>query len=232
VAPAERNLTQTRSWPLAVLAFVCLAGPLTGATMLAWTHADWMPQLEQSESRLGWFTTLGALSAGLSLLPTHAVSLVGGMLFGGVGGTMAATASVTLAALLAYLVMRPMSSRRTASLLSRRPRAQAVQQALLHSGSRRTTSVVVLVRLSPLMPFALTNMLMAALGTRLPEFTTGTVLGLMPRVALVAFAGEGLRELDLSRGSDRVTLAVGTVVTVAALVVLGRIARRALPETA
>lgn len=217
-----------RSWPLAALAAFTVVMPAVGAAVLVWANAEWLPPLRAAELRLPLFVVAGALLAGLSLLPTHAVSLVAGMLFGAVFGTLAAMASIAAAALLGFVVLRPFAGPRTTAWLANRPRAGLVQRALLQSGRRRAASVIALVRLSPVMPFALTNLLMAALGAGAREYTLGSVLGLLPRVALVAVAGDGLAELDLSRASDRTTLILGVAGTLLALALIGRLARRAL----
>ena len=154
------------------------------------------------------------------------------MVFGGLAGTATAAVAVLGAALIGFVVLRPLAGPRTTAWLDRRPRTATVHQALLHSGSRRAIFVIVLVRLSPLMPFALTNLWLAGVGTRLGEYAVGSIVGLLPRVALVAFAGAGLAELDLSEGRDQTTFVLGAVATVLALVVIGRIGRRALQGSA
>ena len=64
----------------------------------------------------------------------------------------------------------------------------------------------------------------------LREFLLGSVVGLAPRVVAVAVAGAGLAQLDLSRGADLRLAVLGAVATVALLVVLWAVGRRALRE--
>jgi uncharacterized membrane protein YdjX (TVP38/TMEM64 family) len=92
--------------------------------------------------------------------------------------------------------------------------------------------LVALLRLSPLLPFAATNLVLAAARVPVLPFLAGTALGIAPRVCVVALAGSGLSELDLSRSSDQRLAVLGAVATVLVLVVLTRLARRVLRQTA
>ncbi|MFG0315994.1 MAG: TVP38/TMEM64 family protein [Planctomycetota bacterium JB042] len=215
------------------LAAFMVLGPLAGALLLVATADDWYPPLEglSGLGALAAIVVATVVLAGLSLVPTHATSLVAGMRFGAVLGTGAALLGIVGAAALGFLVLRRLTRDRALLLLDRRPRAAAVHRALVERRGR-TIGLIALVRLSPVMPFAGTNLVMAAAGVRLREFLIGSVLGQTPRVVAVVVAGAGLSELDLSRSGDVRLAVVGGAATVAALVVIGRIARRALRETA
>ena len=222
--PAARPL-----WTLGPLALYTVGGPAVGAGVLAATSDRWWPPLAALPTLEAVLLFVGAAAvlAGLSIIPTHAASLVGGLLLGAVGGSALALLAVGLAALLGFLLMRPLAAGRTARLLADHPRAAAVHGALFRQGPRRTFGLIALVRLSPVMPFAATNLVMAAAGVRLPVFLAGSLVGLAPRVVLVAVAGAGLAELDLSRGVDSAWAVAGLAATVLLLAVLGRIGRRA-----
>ncbi len=215
------------------LAAFMVLGPLAGALVLVATAETWYPPLERlsSAGALAAIVVATVVLAGLSLVPTHATSLVAGMRFGAVSGTGAALLGIVGAAALGFLVLRRLTRDRALLLLDRRPRAAAVHRALVERRGR-TIGLIALVRLSPVMPFAGTNLVMAAAGVRLREFLIGSVLGQAPRVVAVVVAGAGLSELDLSESGDVRLAVVGGVATVAALVVIGRVARRALREAA
>ena len=135
-----------------------------------------------------------------------------------------------LGAALGFVLLRRLVGERLVHALARRPRAATVHAALL-SRRRRLLGLVVLLRLSPVMPFAGSNLVFAAAGVEARTFLLGSVLGLAPRVALVALAGAGLSELDLSHTADARLAWLGGLATLASLVVLGRIGRRALAES-
>ena len=102
--------------------------------------------------------------------------------------------------------------------------------ALLRSGGRRAAFVIGLVRLSPVMPFAGTNLLMAASGVRLVPFALGSGVGLAPRVLALVFASAGLSHLDFGEPGQGAMAIVGIVATVLGLLLLGVLAKRALRE--
>ncbi|MBI1382648.1 MAG: hypothetical protein GC161_16355 [Planctomycetaceae bacterium] len=213
------------------LAAFTVAGPALGAALLVATGAVWFEPLK---SLGGWAAPVLLVATvvlcGLSLTPTHATSLVGGMLFGATWGSALALASTLAAAIFGYHALRPLALSRATAALASRPRATTVHRALFHGGTRRTALLIALIRLSPAMPFAATNLLMAAAGVRRSPFLFGTLLGIAPRVALVASAGAGLSTLDLTQTTDQRLLAAGAAATLLALLVASALARRALTE--
>ncbi|MEZ6016102.1 MAG: VTT domain-containing protein [Planctomycetota bacterium] len=215
-----------RLGPLA--AFTAL-GPLVGATVLAASSETWFPPLEAAGAGAVPCVMFGTvLLAGLSLVPTHASSLVAGLLFGVTGGTLVAVAGVLGAALLGFFVVRRIVGERFLQQLAAHPRASAVHTDLLRRGAARAALFIALIRLSPVMPFAATNLLIAASGVRPWAFLAGSLVGLAPRIVAVVLAGAGLADLDLSQAADQRVVIVGGVATIAALAVIGALSRRAL----
>jgi uncharacterized membrane protein YdjX (TVP38/TMEM64 family) len=215
--------------PLAPLAVFTVVGPALGALVLAATASRWFPFLEGlGPAALPILVLATVVLAGASLVPTHATSLVAGLLFGAAWGSIIALGSVAAAALVAFGLVRKVVGVRLVEALARRPRAAAVHQELLLRSGRRAAALIALVRLSPVMPFAATNLVMSAAGVTWRVFLLGSIAGMTPRVVAVAWAGAGLAELDLGAAADRRVALVGLLATVAALVVAGRLGRRAL----
>lgn len=218
---------------LGPLAAFSVVGPTVGAVVLVATAGGWFGPLEGSGVWAAvWLWLATVVLAGASLVPTHATSLVAGMLFGSVRGSLLAMTGIAGAALFGYALLRRLVGERALDALARRPRSAAVHRALVRRRGHQVAGLLALIRLSPVMPFAATNLLMASSGVRLGPFLGGTLLGIAPRVVAVAVAGAGLEELDLSRGADRRLAIVGAVATVVVLAILGQIARRALMRTA
>jgi len=216
---------------LGPLALFTVGMPAAAVPILAATHEQWLPVMRDAGLPfLPWYVLLGAALAGLSLVPTHAVSLVAGLLFGAGGGSAVALFAVLLGAGLGYGIVRRVVGDRLLAGLDERPRASAVHRALLHSGTRRAIGLIVLVRLSPVMPFAATNLLFASAGVGWRTFLTGSAFGLAPRVIAVAVLGAGLSAFDLSTSPGRAWTVAGLAITVVSLVVIGRWARRALDD--
>lgn len=216
---------------LGPIALYTLAMPALAVPILAATQGWWFAPLDEAGTGVvPAYVVVCALLVGLSLVPTHAVSLVAGLLYGAWVGVAVAMGAVMLGAVVGYGALRPLVRRRAIEGLATRPRAAAVHRALVHGGLRRTTGLVVLVRLSPVMPYAATNLLMAGAGIGWREFLVGSGIGLAPRVIAMVVVGAGLSELDLSTSLDRGWLVAGMVATVASVLVIGRIAKRVLDE--
>jgi len=204
-------------------------GPLLGALVLAGTAPLWVePFLEAGPWRVPVFLLLTAVLAAWCLIPTHASSLVGGMAFGFGFGTVLVLAGTALAAALGFTTLRVLLREKALEGLSHHPRAEAVHREFDEGHALRTMALLALIRLSPVMPFAGTNLLMSTTGIGLVPFLVGSIVGQAPRILAVVWIGSSLTELDLSQASDQRVLAVGVAATVVALWILGRISRRAL----
>ena len=207
--------------------------PLTGTFVIAASAPHWWPLLrDMQQGQQLAFLVATVLCAGLCLIPTHASSLVAGLLFGVTQGIALALLGTLGAALLGYTLLRRLAGTRAALALAQRPRAATVHAALFQGGRRRTAGLVALIRLSPAMPFAATNLLMASAGVRRSAFLCGTLAGISPRVVAVVLAGAASRELDLSRSTDRTFAVFGVLATVLVIAIVGRISRRALARYA
>jgi uncharacterized membrane protein YdjX (TVP38/TMEM64 family) len=230
LAPRRIVATVRELGALGPLALFIVVGPLGGATLLVATNEQWYGPLASMSlpPQLALFLGVAIAACGLSLVPTHAASLVAGMLFGAAWGSTAALAAIACAAVLGHAVLSRIVGDTLVARLAQRPRARAVHQALVHESQPRSAFLLALVRLSPVMPFAGTNLLMAAVGQRLPAFLAGTVAGIAPRVVVVATAGAGLSELDLSQSGDQRLALIGAAATLVALVAVSLVARRAL----
>ena len=208
------------------MASYTVAGPVLGAIVLTALWPWWWPPLESADALpVLCFLTVAVVASAASWIPTHAVSFVSGMLFGVTIGPVAALLTIVAAALTSVRVFRPWLQQPFGELLRRHPRADAVHTALLERSGRSVIPLIALVRLSPLMPFAATNLLLAGSGVRVRDFLLGSGLGLAPRVILVAVAGAGASTLDLHRGTDLRLAIAGVVATVAALWLLARVGR-------
>lgn len=249
VGPAVADLAQmlfarltalsVRSWratvalgPAGPLLVAAAVGPVLGLVLLGATSAQWLPLLQQGEVGLFGFAAAATLAIAACLLPSHATSLVAGYVYGGGLGSGVAMGTVLVAAWLGYVVLRRVVGDRVLAAVAGSPRASAVHGALLQRGPWRTVAFVALLRLSPVMPFAATNLLMAALGVRLGGFLLATALGLAPRVLGVAWLGAGLGELDWRAPGDRWLAVLALSATAAVLFVVGRAARTALRRAA
>ncbi len=165
---------------------------------------------------------------GLALLPTNVIGMLGGWAFGFPLGITLLMTGIVGAALASFLINSRIVGDRLPEVFGAHPKAKAIYTALLGQSVRRTTLIIFLLRLSPAMPFALTNFLMASARVPLQSFLIGTFFGMLPRSSAVVFVGAGLSELSFNNPEDAWLLIFGIVATIFSAFVIGAISRRAL----
>ncbi len=122
----------------------------------------------------------------LSLPGAAFLTVSGGFLFGLPLGASAAVVGATLGATIIFLVARTALG----EPLLRRAGPRATQLA---EGFREDAfSYLLFLRLVPIFPFFLVNLVPAFAGVRLGPFVAATVLGIIPGAVAYAFAGIGL----------------------------------------
>ncbi len=214
---------------LLLLAIWSAAVPAAGAAV-AWATSDhWVAALRAAGDAAPWWCLLLTIAlTGLSLLPSHVSALACGYALGAATGTLVAWTGIGLAAVLGYALALPLVVARTERVLAHQPRAAAVHRALLDRSRGPRIALVALLRLSPAMPFALTNFLMAAAKVPFVDFQCGSWLGMTPRIVAVTLAGAGLSELVEQKPQSPWLLVIGIAATLAAVTWIARIARQAL----
>ena len=180
------------------------------------------------------YALIFGVTAGLGLLPTYAQAFLGGWIFGSLTGTIGAMAGILLGASLGYVVSRLVSGRRVEAIIDRRPRVEAVRDALVDQGVLRSTGIIALLRLSPNSPFALSNLVLGGSRAGVIAMFLGTLFGMLPRTALAVVLAatantEGTRGLgDVVRERGPLVTVVGLVVLIVAFVIIARVGRMAL----
>jgi uncharacterized membrane protein YdjX (TVP38/TMEM64 family) len=145
----------------------------------AWVAAH---QVLAALAYLGIYVAVAALS-----LPGGAfLTLIGGFLFGPIlGGSLAVTAA-SGGAVLVFLFARRLFGEDALAQLG--PRA-----ANLAANIRANAwSYLLVLRLVPLFPFVLVNLVPALVGVRLKTFALTTIFGIIPATFVFALAGSGL----------------------------------------
>jgi uncharacterized membrane protein YdjX (TVP38/TMEM64 family) len=183
---------------------------------------------------LALYTGAFMLAAGLGILPTYAQAILGGWVFGFALGFPAALAGFLGGAIIGYAAARTVARTRVEQVIEENPKARAARDALVGRGFWSTMGVVALLRLPPNSPFAITNLVMAAVGVPKVAFAVGTLLGMAPRtgvaVAFAALAARGGRDIQefLKEGPGKWVLVGGIVVMLGVLALLGHIGKKAV----
>lgn len=165
--------------------------------------------------------------SGVGLLPTFAISVLGGYAFGVRVGFAAALAGFGGASVVGYLIARTVARDKVEQEIASHAKARVVRDALVRSGFWKTLMIVILVRVPPNSPFALMNGTLAATGVRPTPYILGTLLGMAPRT--LAYVMIGSQVTDWSNPDKPKWLFFGGIgVTVVVIVIIGSIANRAL----
>lgn len=214
---------------LTPLALVATFLPIVGsATLIAFIQPIGLWLKENWEFGILVFLAGTLFFCGLSLLPTNVIGVVGGWAFGFELGLLVLMAGVVGSAFVSFVINSRLSGGKLPDLADRYPRSSAVYRCLVKDDFWRTTLIIVLLRVSVLMPFALTNFLLASARVPIRTFLFGTTLGMLPRSAAMVFIGSGLSELDLTNSSDTYVFILGVIATIATVIVIAALSRRAL----
>lgn len=154
--------------------------------------------LRENRALLGEWVAANAVLAALVYIGVYAaavavslpgavfMTLAGGFMFGAVSGTVYTVAAATIGATAIFLVAR------TALGDSLRTRA-GPWMARLEAGFRdNALNYLLVLRLVPLFPFWLVNLVPAVLGVPLRIFVAGTAVGIVPGTFVFCLAGDGL----------------------------------------
>lgn len=164
------------------------------------------------------FVALYVALVALSLPGATVMTLAGGMLFGPVPGAVLAAISATIGATLVFLLARRIFGADGLAKLG--PLAGRIA-----AGIRRDAVPYLLsLRLVPLFPFVLVNLVPAFCGVGLRVFVLTTMTGILPATFVFALAGAGLGDVLAAGGSFE----IGSVLTPPVLGALAGMAALAL----
>ena len=172
------------------------------------------------------------VAAAVLLLPGSVLTIGAGFAYGPLWGLMLISPVSVLAATTAFLLGRTIARDWITRRLGQDPRLAAVDAAVGQSGFK----IVLLLRLSPLFPFNVLNYTLGLTRVRLRDFVLGSWIGMLPGTALYVYIGSLVTSAsELASGdhqssgvAGRVLLVVGLVATLAVVVLVTRIARKAL----
>ncbi len=153
----------------------------------------------------------------LSLPGGMVLTVSGGFLFGAVLGGALAVVGATLGATLLFLVAR---SALGDLLLAR---VQGRLREMQRGFSEDAFNYLLVLRLVPLFPFFLVNLVPAFLGVSLRTYVSATLIGITPATFIFALAGSGFGAV-FDRGDSFSPASVLTPQTMAALTGLGLLA--------
>jgi uncharacterized membrane protein YdjX (TVP38/TMEM64 family) len=223
-APARRGLG-----PAGPVALVATVWPILGSVTMVSVAPFAAPWLRaQGPAGVAYFVTVLALLGAIAFAPTNIACVVAGWVFGFRAGYPAILGATVVGATLCYGVARTLAGPRVAATFNAHPKWELVRRALVEASPSKTLWLVALLRLSPVLPFGTTNVLMSTTRVPLPTYVAGTMLGLAPRMAVLVLAAAGSERLDLRAGAGWPLLIAGILATALCVVVMAFVGKRAL----
>ncbi|WP_062263543.1 TVP38/TMEM64 family protein [Endozoicomonas arenosclerae] len=136
------------------------------------------------------FFALSALTMALALTPSTFIALVAGFFLGWKAVPFMLPAYL-LASALGYLAGLVLDGGHLMHTIRNSPRVKKALETL----NTNSWSLMFLVRLSPVLPFALMNLLMPALKVRFSVFLLGGFLGMLPRTLFSIWLGKKAQDM-------------------------------------
>ncbi len=247
--PATESATESevrfsdfgRAGPAALVAAFL---PAIGGFVLLGSIPVLAPKLrDMGTTGLLLYVAVFALTSGFAILPTFAQAALGGYAFGLALGLPGALLGFLGGSLIGYFLARGVTGDDALRGVRRHPKWNVVVHAFFpdtegdgsHRGFWRTLGVITLIRFPPNSPFAVTNLVLASVKADIVPFALGTLIGMLPRTAVVVYLGslvQGELSKDNSLSSARPGwyLPVGIGVSIAVLLVLARLGDLAIKK--
>ena len=237
-----------RRWPSArqVGSMVALAAAAVGAVVAIGDSLNSL-SVRNLNDLVAWFDSLGPTAVFYYALVYYVLELVAfpalvltvgaGYLFGVVQGAAVVSVAATAAAATSFLVSRYLFRDWVQQNVAERfPRFRAIDRAIAREGFK----IVLLLRLSPLLPFAASNYLYGLTSVGFVPYALASWLGMLPGTLAYVYgghAGSAVLETVQRRGEDgsgggvnAALLAMGLVATAAVLTIVARTANQAVLE--
>jgi len=166
------------------------------------------------------------------MMPAVLMMIAAGYFFGLVKGVAIVSAGATLGASLAFLIARYLARGRVERYASTNARYQAIDAAI----GKKGWPIVFLLRLSPLVPFVVSNYFYGLTAIRFWPYVLASWIGMIPLQFLYVSFGVAGRAATAAPSEGPAAawkwglLAVGALVTAAATVYAGKVVREALAD--
>jgi uncharacterized membrane protein YdjX (TVP38/TMEM64 family) len=214
-----------------------------GAVIVLASAAYFFPLVPALEHVSAWLGGLGVIGAALfavliavsslCLLPASPFIIAASAVFGFSLGLLTSAVGIILGAASGYFLSRLFLRKDVADQLKGRPTFKAIDQAIAEEGWK----IVLLLRLCPI-PFGLANYLYGLTAIPFLPYLITTFLGAVPGLLLFSHLGSagkaGLQALasgNLNKGGGEIALlGLSLAATIVLVVLLPRIARRALEK--
>ena len=211
-----------------LLAAAGLAVYLFGAKQLSLRDiAASLNDLVQSYGPWGAVIFVAAfVAATLVLIPSTALTLAAGYLFGPSYGTVLVSLASTIGASLAFLISRYLAQPYAKAKLRQYPKLQSIEKQVSSEGIK----LVLLLRLAPLVPFTVLNYALGVTDISFLSYIFATWIGKLPGVFSSVYVGSTGRSIDAATsvgGIDKVSFTLNAIGVIASVLVTKLLADKA-----
>jgi len=224
-------MTLRRALLLALLVAAIVAAAV-GMPLSRWL-VDGARWAENHHYAAGGLFIVAYTAAAVLAVPGTILTLAAGFVFGVAFGAALVSAGSLLGAIAAFLLGRFSTRSWVAERVARSPRLRALVAVTREDGFR----IVLLARLSPLLPYNVLNYLFGLTAVRFRDYALGSWLGMLPATVLYVYIGSLTKTVSaLTSGNldaawpRRVLLVGGFLATVGLTVLIARRATRELRE--
>ena len=194
---------------------------------------DWLTPVVLKVAELGpWAPVLFVvlyIAVAVTMAPAFFLTVAGGAVFGVWQGSLLVFVGASLGASAVYALAAPFARARWMQRVIRDERVAAVRGAVAGGGVR----IMLLLRLSPLIPYSVLNYALALSGVRYADFVVA-LLGMIPAIVLYTYYGKVVGDVAAlaagvspPRGAEYyVLLVVGLVAVAVSTTMITRAARR------
>ena len=216
---------------LALLAAAVVAAAV-GLPLREWLveGADWA---EHHHYAAGSLFIVAYTVAAVLAVPGTILTLGAGFVFGLATGAPLVSAASLLGSTAAFLLARFCMRDWVAKRVARSPRLQAVVAATRHNGF----TIVLLARLSPLLPYNVLNYLFGLTAVGFRDYVLGSWIGMLPATVLYVYIGSLTKTVAALPAANvdaawprRVLLVAGFLATVGLTALIARRATRELRD--
>ena len=218
----------------AIIVILLFGGIIAGILFLP--VRQWFMHFESYVQSLGAIApvvvVLAYILSTVLFIPGSALTIGSGTLFGLTTGFAVVFLGANLGALCSFLLARTFLRNRVARWAEGNPKFRSLDQAIGKQGFK----MVLLTRLSPVFPFVMLNYLLGLTAVRTGSYVLANLIGMLPATFLFVYIGAAARDalagqMDATAGFyQQILKVVGLLATVAVVVVVTRIARKALRE--
>jgi len=218
---------------IAVLIALFLAMKFLPVQQWLGSFNDWVGQMGVA----GIFIFIGVYVIATVLLAPGAILTIGaGFAFGLSKGFLAVSAGSTLGAALAFLVARFIAREKVEATAKGNEKFREIDNAIGKQGAK----LVFLLRLSPVIPFNLSNYFYGLTGVKFWPYVLASWIGMMPGTFLYVYIGTASQAaISAAAGGEAVQhgwqywtfISIGLAATIVVTVWVTKIARDALHQT-